>query len=103
MTTRINTVEGVTPVKGEIAAFSVESDRKGHIPYRVDLACYGGNGRCDCPQYRIRMEPVVSRGENCGVPIRCKHILRARRFFVDELIAKLLREGKVHDDAKQQH
>lgn len=103
MSRRVQTVSGVSSVQGELMVFLVTSKRAGRPPYRVDLACYGGNGVCDCIWFRTKFEPIVSRGNNCGVPLRCEHLRRARAFFVDELIAKMLKEGKVHDDSKQQH
>lgn len=73
---------GVHPVPGEPLRFRVDSDRRGIAPYFVDLEANDFVGQCDCPNFRMRMQPKVDEGEIA----RCKHVLRARSFLLDTLI-----------------
>ncbi len=86
----------VEPVEGELLRFRVRSDRDGR-PYLVDLAAFNGVGTCECIHFQIRLRPRIESGEKQF----CKHLVRARNFFVDEIIQKMLASGQVQDDAKQ--
>ena len=88
----------IEPVQGELLTFHVRSDHDGK-PYRVELAAYGGNGTCECSDFQIRRRPMLERKE--VERSLCKHLRRAREYFVDELIKRMLQTGAVHDDAKQ--
>ena len=91
----------VEPVDGELLRFRVRSDRDGR-PYLVDLSAFNGNGNCQCQDFQIRKLPELLKGAHgFGHVAMCKHIIRARDFFVDEIIQKLLASGQAQDDAKQ--
>lgn len=96
-------MNGVQPIPYELARFYVESD-SGAKPYFVDLAQYGGVGCCDCPHFQFRCRPIVKDktiNEFGLKQARCKHLRRAREYFLDELIARMLATGIIQDDAKQ--
>ncbi len=75
--------------------------------YLVDVSSYGGNGRCSCRDYEVRMEPVLRNGRKpeealeAGVlemreyhlgpwdVCRCYHIMRARDALLDAFVFKL--------------
>ena len=91
----------VEPIEGELLRFRVRSDRDGR-PYLVDLAAFKGNGTCECQDFQIRKLPELLKGvQGFGVSAQCKHIRRARDFFTDEIIQKLLASGQAQDDARQ--
>ncbi len=59
--------------------FRVRSSQDGTFPYTVDLDSYDCNGACDCPDFKIRKEPLLARGVK--LQLRCKHIRRAVAWF----------------------
>ncbi len=83
----------------------VRSRRPGIDPHLVDLAAYGGNGRCSCTDFQTRMEPVLRQGLNPADAVeagvlelrwymagpwegaRCYHIYRARQALADAFVA----------------
>lgn len=88
----------------ELLSFHIQSDdpascRKemGRDYYLVDLSSYDGQGRCDCRDFRCRIEPKLSRGQK--PPKRfCKHIIAARDQLLDMFIAEFLRRfGPTND------
>jgi hypothetical protein len=92
----------VEPVPDELLRYRVRSRSGG--PWRfVDLAAFNGNGSCDCPAFRIHGRRRMKERKALGFdePTRCWHIQIARDYLIDELIRKMLADGKVHDDAKQ--
>lgn len=83
----------------------VPSRRPGKLPYLVDLAGYGGNGRCCCPHFTMRLEPFLRSGSGVSAceaadeglvkepvwgtahdSLRCRHIHAARLHFADDVI-----------------
>lgn len=49
--------------------------------FRVDLEEYDQTGRCDCHDFRCRLEPIIktmSKLERMADRGRCKHIIFAR-------------------------
>lgn len=53
--------------------------------YTVDLVEHDMNGQCDCPHFRTRLA-VKLRDEPEGGPYRCKHLLAAREFCLDQML-----------------
>ena len=76
----------VEPIDGERWCFTVMSSEPRHAPYRVDLEFYGGNGSCNCADFRTRHEPDLARGVATGFS-RCKHIRIARALVLNTLIS----------------
>jgi hypothetical protein len=85
--------------------------------YLVDIGAYSGSGRCVCPDFACRFEPILSRlitaeqavaqglvnlrPYHFGEPknaLRCAHIMRARGDFADAMIAAMVkaRAAQVH-------
>jgi hypothetical protein len=71
-------MEAIQHVGGMV--FHVRSDdpvraRKedGKPYYVVDTTSYSGRGRCDCRDYRIRLEKDVANGKR---GLRCKHLTK---------------------------
>lgn len=87
-------VNGVHVIEGELLRFHVESDRaaQGIPPFLVDLAPWNGNGQCDCEHFRFQFEPGLTSGVIRGAA-RCKHIVRARSYFCDEIIRRFSKKG----------
>lgn len=59
--------------------------------YTVDLGSFWGNGQCDCPHFRIRLQPRLEQfyARPAAWPqygLMCKHIIAARKFLLNELI-----------------
>jgi len=83
----------VTPIRGELKRFFVDSERPGQHPYLVDLDSYDGNGECACDNFRIRLVSKVQtearKPKNQRWPMRCKHIKWAREYLLDKLLAAL--------------
>lgn len=73
--------------------FLVRSRTDRSRQYLVDLAAYGGNGQCDCPDFRCRRQFVLEKtpASQRTEPNRCRHIMLARRFAADCYTAGLLK------------
>lgn len=81
----------VKPVSGEAFRYYVTSERNPETQYLVDVESYWGNGWCDCPDFRVKCEPFLSRGRKNFVGVaRCKHILAAREFAAYEQLDLVL-------------
>jgi hypothetical protein len=76
----------VEPIEGEAWRFYVRSRTPGEPPHLVDLAEYDGNGECACKHFEVRFKPDLERGINRDW-LRCYHILRARGFVLNAIIA----------------
>jgi hypothetical protein len=76
----------VEPVAGEAWRFHVRSRRGDQPPHLVDLSEYDGNGKCNCDHFAFRFSPALERGINDDW-LRCYHILRARGFVLNTIIA----------------
>jgi len=73
----------------ERMVYSVESDYSPH-PYRVDLLANGGIGQCSCRDWETRRSPAIRAGATIGTPASmCKHVLRARNYFLDGLLTTM--------------
>lgn len=82
-------VPGVVPDPDETLVFWVESSSgEGH--YRVDLTCYDGQGKCDCPDHRIRQR-------------ECKHIRRSARYLRFQVIYAILEEKERASSVNKQN
>lgn len=57
----------------------------------IQLDAYGVNGRCSCPDFTIRHEPLLRRDPSKGGldGTRCKHIRLVRAYFLDQIIAEI--------------
>ena len=84
---------GVEQLAGELR-YLVDSDVRGKPAYLVDLEAYECNGACTCPNFQMRLEPKVRGGSR----LRCKHILRARDVFADDVLKRIITER-----AKREH
>lgn len=62
----------------------------GRNEYKVQLHLYNFNGWCGCQNYEFACWPELSRGANPEDRLKCKHIKRARDFYLD----KILRESQ---------
>lgn len=72
--------------------YLVASRRKNIAPHRVDLEQYNFNGACDCEDFQIRREPVVSRSMVPGDDTRCHHIKQSMKHFYRIAIRTLSRQ-----------
>lgn len=83
----------VTPVRGEVTRYFVDSERLGQPPYLVDLQSFDGNGECACDHFRIRLESraraEARKPKNQRWPMRCKHIQWAREWLMDEVLDRM--------------
>src|ERR1041384_262559 len=75
----------------EILRYFVESDTKPGEKYLVDLCPYWGIGCCDCPHFRIRIEPHLTDKPIDPEAWRCKHIKAAREYLANQLIDTLVK------------
>lgn len=79
---------------GAPLCFYVDSSRPGHEPHQVNLGAHHGNGSCNCEHFLYRLaEPAEHTPprdrERDPDSLRCRHILEARRFLLDDLIKRL--------------
>lgn len=81
----------VQPIEGEAWRFHVRSRRANQPPHLVELDAYNGNGRCSCEHFDHRFRPDLERGIARDW-LRCHHILRARGFVLNTLIAASKRD-----------
>lgn len=84
----------VLPFGNETLRFEVVSE-SGKGSYFVDLSCYGGVGKCDCPDFEKRKEPLLNKipnpspeQEQCK-KLRCKHLMRAAFHLANLVIAQV--------------
>lgn len=76
----------------ERMVYSVESDT-GTAAYRVDLLANDGKGQCSCRDWETRRSPAIKAGDPIGSPsTMCKHVVRARGYFLNGLLAMMARE-----------
>ena len=75
--------------------------RSGEKDYMVDLGAHDCNGSCTCKHFEVRLQPKVKLG--VVKPMRCKHLLAARSYFVDCVIRHLRdEEEKTSKQGKRQ-
>jgi hypothetical protein len=74
--------------------WQVESEKDPEKEYLVDLLDFplegDVNGSCTCEHFTFNMKPYLDRGYNQGLPLRCKHIRKARAILVGALLGKEL-------------
>lgn len=88
----------VTPT-GDALCYRVQSESN-QQDYFVDLSCYGGNGKCECMNFRCsaHKEPMLAKKRDCWPDnfketfdektmdsTTCKHIRAANRFLANEV------------------
>jgi hypothetical protein len=69
--------------------FRVQSESN-HAPYFVDALANKGAGKCDCPDFQCRVQPVLD-GKKTPPPsplwiAACKHLLRVRLHVADKRV-----------------
>lgn len=74
--------------------FRVQSQSH-NAPYYVDLT----EPRCDCPQFRCRIAPVLSgrKAAVAGQLLACKHIMAAKIAVANKVIAKMKQTTKTYE------
>lgn len=74
----------------ETMVFAVPSDSRKGTVYRGDLLAEGGFGRCSCTDWGTRRWPNIKPGAEPGTrQTMCKHVQRARRYFLNQLLARM--------------
>lgn len=84
----------------ERMVFRVPSEKNPKVKYRVDLIANGGYGHCQCTDFATRRQPAID--EHFPADTRatlCKHLVRARRFFLNDLLRTLARNDDREPDA----
>jgi len=72
--------------------YLVPSDRKKAVKYRVDLLANAGFGECSCTDWATRRNAGIKSGGEMGTTATaCKHVLKARRFFLNGLLQHMAR------------
>jgi hypothetical protein len=66
----------------------VDSESVSGESYLCDLAAHDRNGSCTCPNFELKLRPMLRAPGNKFV-YRCKHIKWARDFVLDYLIKEL--------------
>lgn len=77
----------IEEIEGEPLSFRVPSDTLGAPPYLVHLDALNGNGECRCNDFTARKVVELRAGVLPNdLTTRCKHIRRARAYFLDKII-----------------
>lgn len=75
--------------------FCVPSKSREGIDHFVDLAAIHvdaddgyefRNGECTCENFQFRLFPLLRRGFNQGKALRCRHIIEAMKFAIEQAI-----------------
>ncbi len=82
----------VERIAGETFSFFVASESRATSPHRVEIDAYHFNGACSCPDFKCRKEPKLSRGAKPSDELRCRHVRKARSYFLDEILPILAKE-----------
>lgn len=74
----------------------VPSSSKPGEHHLVQLDGFGTNGKCSCPDFTCRHEPLLRQDPRLGGvdKTRCKHIRLVRAHFLDRLIRELASQAK---------
>jgi hypothetical protein len=67
--------------------FLVASESDNDIKYLVDIGENDAFGKCTCQHFDFRIQPAINSSTRT---IRCKHITKAREFFLDNLIKRMV-------------
>lgn len=73
----------VEPISGEEGRYFVRSRSNHRHQYLVDLFENGFVGKCDCPQFAMRIQRDIDRGINPNGNQSCYHLKRAERYFLE--------------------
>lgn len=80
--------------------FSVASEDHRHPGkrYRVDLLANRGGAQCSCTNHAVKVQPAI----NQAMPLwtrqtTCKHVRKAARSFMIDLLADIARRENAHD------
>lgn len=85
-----------------LTSYLVQSESNPSTWYLVDIACYWGCGKCDCPDFRIRMEPELRKGKPAHRGAwMCKHIRVCKEKIAAELLDRFL-EAAWQEELKNQ-
>lgn len=75
--------------------FWVDSNSQHGVKYLVELDSYQGNGMCDCPHFRFRLQKMIEQpGVKPSNATRCVHLLTAREKFIDDVMAAIKQRQK---------
>ena len=88
----------VTPVAYEPPMrWLVPSGSQPGESHLVQLDAFGVNGRCSCPDFTCRHEPILRADPTTGGidRTRCKHIRLVRQHFLDGIIKEMAKGVKV--------
>ena len=93
----------VIQVPNEPFRFLVQSESTAE-KYLVDIQEAGWTGWCNCAHFLCRLAPKIAQGER-GATVRCKHLRKAREFFLETVLPKLadamgMSEPEVFETAK---
>lgn len=92
--------------------FQVQSRSEAHVTYLCELDAYNGTGRCSCPDFTIRKEPLLARRVTAEQAIeqklvkipktgrisdalRCAHIIDSRDQLATYVIRALAKADKI--------
>lgn len=75
----------------EHGRFWVSSETQRNRRYLVDILHHNGRGKCDCDNYRIRMEAKNLRA-------RCKHIQRVLEWLGEQVVNEMLETSKLQNE-----
>jgi hypothetical protein len=72
--------------------WQVESESNKEKEYLVDLLDYplegDLNGSCTCEHFTFNLKPYLDKGYNQSLPLRCKHIRKARAVLAGALLSR---------------
>lgn len=86
---------------GERMCYNVPSSSNPKRTYRVDLIAQGGFGECTCKDWATRRGPAIKAGEPPGTrATMCRHVILARRFFLNSLLAEMAAAESEHYHAQ---
>ena len=69
-----------------VLRFRFESEKRPEIAHVVDLAGHDGFGECSCEDFCYRVRPALLKRQPTT---RCKHILAAREYLVNQVIERI--------------
>ena len=82
------------PDPSDWTRWMVESEKDPGKEYLVDLLDYelpgDMNGSCTCEHFTFNLKPYLDKGYNQELPLRCKHIRKARAILAGALLSKEL-------------
>lgn len=74
--------------------FRVQSEADARRYYLVELDANRNAGECDCPQWKIRIGPLIENDYQRKLRRRCKHIIAAREYFLDQWLDLLAKQRR---------